>query len=133
MMNKKVLCAFLLLLPVSIFAQATCDIVFTVVEQRPALKISSNDFKARLVQELKSENFDFPKGEIVCWFVVTNEANIEQFSVKSGNLPNPDILENSIKKFAGLWEPGKQNHQTVCCYVKLKLQFVKEKLKLEIL
>ena len=50
-----------------------------------------------------------------------------------GNFEKEKKLRDAILKFSNLWKPATQNGYDVCAYAHLKVEFVDEKINIEIL
>ena len=134
-MTKKILLFLFSLSPVALFAQSAfsdCEMVFKTVQHFPSLKISTEAFEDTLLTELKSKKFPLKDNEIIYKFVVTTGSKIDELTVDSGSVAREKVLEEAILHFAELWKPATQNGYEVCSYVKLKVQFVANKISIEI-
>jgi len=106
--------------------------IFTLCEKMPNLKNGTSAFADTLKQYLQSRN-EFPiHGEISLILAILRTGEVKYVRVQQGEVDKPDILIKALKYLSNQWLPGVQNGHLVCCYRRIKIEFLEDKIEITI-
>lgn len=147
-MTCKLVLTICLLLPTFLFSQTDiwdskskrvleddCDEkVFERVEEIPTLKVSNDNYADSIISFLKQRQITLINKKVVFAFIVTSKSEIFNFRLFLRTMDMGDVeqVEDAILKYHDLWMPARQNSHIVCSYVKLQLEFTKDKLNIRV-
>jgi len=144
-MNFKLNLVVLLIIPVTIIAQAPNDTamdrifeicdgkVFTKTEVKPSLKIAGEAYGDSLMSYLLSKNVVIKNSAMPCRFILTSHSQVLNIKVGINPTPATRILSDAVLHFKDLLKPAVQNNLQVCSYVTFMVVFEKDRINVDIL
>ena len=146
MLYKKIIAIILIAIPAFSFAQYTgddttytkaieadCDgKVFTRVETIPSVKNGNAAFADSISNYLKAKNISFKNTKVAFRILVSSKSQLLVIRKEDGNVSNEPVLKEALLLFSNLWIPAKQNSYIVCAYVRCEMEFIDDKLTVNI-
>jgi hypothetical protein len=140
---KKIAFLLIAFIPVCLYAQINiwnnpviqkdCDArIFDKVEILPSLKIAKEDFEDSLSLYLKTKKAFSKNTTIRFRFIVASHSQILGVIKDSGNARKEDVLKKAITDLSSLWLPARQNSYPICAYVHFEIEFLEDKLRIDI-
>ena len=82
---------------------------------------------------LKEINSEVPNGKATFLFIVAKDGNAYNVKKMSGNILNEWNIIKALEHTAGLWTIGKQNSYLICSYVRLEVEVIENRVKVNML
>ena len=82
---------------------------------------------------LKETNSQFQNGKATFLFIVAKDSKVYNIEKISGSIASESNLIKALQQTAGLWTVGKQNSHPICSYVKLEVESIDNRVRVNLL
>lgn len=111
-----------------------CDNKFFEKCQTPVeFKYDKKTLEDSLTNYLTESNSQLQTGKAIFQFILAKDSMVYSVKQIAGNMVGDSSIIKALRQTAGLWTVGKQNSYLICSYVRLEVEFIDDKVRVNIL
>ena len=114
--------------------KTVCDNKFFEKCEIPVdFKYGKKSMEDSMTSYLKGNDFQFDSGRAIFMFIVAKNSKIYDVRKISGSIADESNIIKALQQTANLWTVGKQNSYLICSYVRLEVEFIDNRVKVNLI